>query len=144
MGFWYNTGQSKYYRTDQGVQRNLKSKLLHCLKCSSFVFHHKKELSPNTNMKKKNQITLVQKLSMTWWLFYYLPGLLAFLIGTFPAVQTTVLVPIFPAFLLLHLIKIRDTSRRQIMGSQWAWEFKRMLLHLLRTDLSQDFFFPII
>lgn len=49
--------------------------------------------------------------------FYYLPGLLAFLIGTFLAVQTTVFVPVFSAFLLLHLIKIMDSSRRQIMGS---------------------------
>lgn len=49
--------------------------------------------------------------------FYYFPGLLAFLIGTFPAVQTSVLVPIFPAFLLLHLIKVMDTSRRQIANS---------------------------
>lgn len=38
-------------------------------------------------------------------IFYYLPALLAFLIETFSAAQTTVLVPAFPAFFITALDK---------------------------------------
>lgn len=71
----------------------MKSKLFHSLKCNSFVFFYKKQISANSNVKK---IHYSSEIGYDIGNFYYLPGLLAFLIGTFPAVQTTV--PIFPAF----------------------------------------------
>lgn len=90
----------------------MKSKLFHSLKCNSFVFLYKKQISANTNVKKIHYSSEI-----------------GYDIGDFLLSSWSFSLPYrnlsccadyctnFSCILLLHLIKIMDTFGRQIMGN---------------------------